>query len=386
MLRALLFTIRLHDGRWHGEPEWPPTPARLFQALVAGAAEGGTVPPAACAALQILETLPPPLIAAPVMQHLRGHTTFVPNNDLDAVGGDPDRIGEIRAGKTIRPRLLDTTIPFLYLWPLPENLAPDPAALSALAQKLYQFGRGVDMAFAEAEVLSEDEAKTRFDAHPGAKHLPGGTGGTALAIPVEGSLASLIRRQRAQSGRFKLDGMGKKAQTVFTQPPKPFFGQASYDSAPRQLLFDLAEPKTAWPLERAAELVIMVRDAAADRLIAALPDKTVIIDRVFGRSREMDEAAKAQRLQIIPLPSIGTTYTDPRIRRVLVQMPQNMPLPRADVEWAFFCLGMGDADGEVAVSLLETPERTMLGRYGIDDNAGAASSRWPCRCHQRGGG
>jgi hypothetical protein len=31
---ALLVTVRFHDGRYHGSGDWPPSPARLFQAAV----------------------------------------------------------------------------------------------------------------------------------------------------------------------------------------------------------------------------------------------------------------------------------------------------------------------------------------------------------------
>jgi len=41
MSNALLISIRLHDGRYHGTGDGPPAPARLFQALVAGAGIGG---------------------------------------------------------------------------------------------------------------------------------------------------------------------------------------------------------------------------------------------------------------------------------------------------------------------------------------------------------
>jgi len=37
----LVICVRFHQGRYHGRPQggadWPPSPARLFQALVAGA-------------------------------------------------------------------------------------------------------------------------------------------------------------------------------------------------------------------------------------------------------------------------------------------------------------------------------------------------------------
>ena len=33
MTHSLVISIRLYDGRYHGAGEWPPAPARLFQAL-----------------------------------------------------------------------------------------------------------------------------------------------------------------------------------------------------------------------------------------------------------------------------------------------------------------------------------------------------------------
>ena len=101
---ALLISVRFHDGRYHGSGEWPPSPARLFQALVAGAARGEASPSDVAQAFKWLEGLDAPAIAAPAAYAGRGFKTFVPNNDLDAVGGDPARIGEIRAGKIIRPQ------------------------------------------------------------------------------------------------------------------------------------------------------------------------------------------------------------------------------------------------------------------------------------------
>src|SRR5690606_25459590 len=116
MPSALLISVRFHHGRYHGVGDWPPSPARLFQALVAGAANGGEVAEADRTALRWLETLEPPVIAAPVHRVGRGYASYVPNNDLDAVGGDPRRVSEIRTAKSIRARLFDQATPFLYLW------------------------------------------------------------------------------------------------------------------------------------------------------------------------------------------------------------------------------------------------------------------------------
>ena len=47
MSRALLLAVRFYEGRYHGHADrfrgaegWPPSPDRLFQALVAAAARG----------------------------------------------------------------------------------------------------------------------------------------------------------------------------------------------------------------------------------------------------------------------------------------------------------------------------------------------------------
>lgn len=42
-MTALAVYVRLPDGRYHGEGDWPPSPAPLFQALVAGVGLGGRI-------------------------------------------------------------------------------------------------------------------------------------------------------------------------------------------------------------------------------------------------------------------------------------------------------------------------------------------------------
>ena len=101
MQHVLLITVRFHDGRYHGTGDWPPSPARLFQALVAGIGQRGPLGDDVSEPLEWLERLSPPVIAAPVMDEKGGRavTNYVPNNELDAVDGDPRRIGSIRAAK-----------------------------------------------------------------------------------------------------------------------------------------------------------------------------------------------------------------------------------------------------------------------------------------------
>src|ERR1700687_5548915 len=108
MSSAFLLFVRLHDRRYHGRPEWPPSPARVFQALVAGSARGNALPREDRDALAWLEHRGPPVIAAPAARRGQYFKHFMPNNDFDAVGGDPNRIAKIRtATKVFHPYIFD---------------------------------------------------------------------------------------------------------------------------------------------------------------------------------------------------------------------------------------------------------------------------------------
>ena len=116
---ALLVEVRFVEGRYHGRNDWPPSPFRLFQALVAGAYGGRWVSEPENekdAAFSWLESLDPPHIAAPPREKGASASYFVPNNDLDAVGGDPLRVSEIRVRKAVSTSLFNHRTPVLYAW------------------------------------------------------------------------------------------------------------------------------------------------------------------------------------------------------------------------------------------------------------------------------
>jgi CRISPR-associated protein Csb2 len=381
---ALLLSVRLHDGRYHGRPEWPPAPARLFQALLAGAAAGDGLAEADRDALAWLEGLEPPAIAAPPSRLGQGFRSFVPNNDLDAVGGDPDRIAEIRAPKAIRPVLIDPEIPLLYLWRFPDTAEAGlrAAAIVRLAAGLYQLGRGVDMAWAAAELLPEEAAADRLLAHRGPVYRPAaGTSDRSLAVPVPGSLASLIDRHGRMRSRLatayrdaptRKDPARKIAiGTRFSNPPRPRFRQAAYDAPPHRFLFDLLGEAATRRQDRAVALTEQVRGAAAARLAAALPEKAALVQAVVVGSVESAEADKAARLRIVPLPSIGHRQADRAIRRVLVEVPPDCPLAAGDLRWAFAGLTLA-ADARSGEVLAEAADTAMLGHYGV----GARAQLW----------
>jgi CRISPR-associated protein Csb2 len=375
MLRALLLSIYFHDGRYHGRPEWPPSPARLFQALVAGVASGKTLSAEDRVALAWLEQREPPVIAAPAKRDGGGFINYVPNNDLDSVGRDPHRVAEIRAGKLIKPLLFDARIGLLYAWTFDDG-EEHAQRLCGVAERLYQLGRGVDMAWARGEISDADQVETRFAAHGGGIFRPGaGDGGVVLPSPLKGSLASLERRFVEIGSRFRTVRSGRQAQQIYSQASKPRFAPVVYGGLPQRLPFDLRELTDkedfgAWPLVRAVELVEHIRDLAATALKNRRPDAAATVDRVFV-GRDAKEADKAARIRIVPLPSIGSVHVVPAIRRVLIEVPPNCPFSGADIQDAFSGLLVSEqVDSEtgevIETRLLSAEDRDMLRNYGVD--------------------
>lgn len=365
MTLHLTIYVRAHEGRYHGDGGDVPSPFRLFQALVAGAGISGPLDEESRRALTWLEGLPAPIIASPRTVRGQSVSMFMPNNDLDAKGGDVRRIGEIRlATKVWKPRIFDASVPWIYAWPFANEDESYAVTVRALSEKLYQLGRGVDMAWAWSELLDEATLETRLAMYDGIVRRPGAGDRVVLACPHPGSLDSLVRRYQAR--RFRYEG----GQRVFVQPPKPSYQQLAYESPPTRHLFELrstldSESRVAWPLVGASALVVAAREAARARLSAAIPSRSEEIDRhLVGRKPDGSNGAPADnRVRIIAIPSIGMHYADRAIRRLLVEVPPACPLRRDDVRWAFSGAKWED------LLLVPSSDDDMLRHYGVDASA-----------------
>ncbi len=349
-------------------------------------------------ALIWLENLGAPTIAAPAAHSGQNVNLFVPNNDLDAKGGDIRRIGEIRsATKRIRPRLFDAAIPLLYIWHFDGNES-QAKCICDIANGLYQLGRGVDMAWAVGELIDEAEVEEQLNDYPGAVFRPSqGDKGLALDCPDAGSLESLEARHKTNATRFRHVKDGRKLRTEFANAPKPRFRAVAYNSPATHLLFELrrttvpAAPFAPWPLKSAAALVQVIRgdvdqqgtpqSGAAKKLWYALPAKQGEIGRVFI-GRNATEADKAQRIRIVPLSSIGHPHADCGIRRVLVEVPPDCPIRTDDIAWAFSGLtiashGINADTGEITSDdywieqLVSASDNSMLAHYGVAEERAA---------------
>lgn len=371
MNSALLISVRLHEGWYHGAGDTP-SPARLFQALIAGAGLSGPLSDQAVTALKWLEEQLPPAMAAPTVTRGQAVINYVPNNDLDAKQGDHRRIGEIRTKKAIRPLLFDARIPFLFAWLFDQGTdAKYAQAICDLADRLYQFGRTVDMAWACGEVISSDELENRLRSYEGTVRRPVMTAGD-VECPAPGSLNSLHRRYDEASQRFA-PSQDNNGQT-FRRRSKPRWRRVSYDNAVHRFCLELRDVESdtpaRWPLEQATMLVESVRDGAAERLRRGLGNRIQEIDSVLiGRRPSGANAGLTEaRVRIYALPSIGHSQADMLIRRVLVQIPGECALRFDDVAWAFSGLRVQDPLTRDAIDVLPTNDVGQLKHYGINSS------------------
>lgn len=377
----LVLQVFLHDGRYHGVPDWPPSPARVFQALVAGAARGAELEPQARGLLSWLEGLEAPQLAAPRATRGQAVKLFVPNNDLDAKGGDPAQVADIRAGKQVQPWIFDAHAPVVYVWTFAEAPESLEARWRGLAEGLYQLGRGVDAAYARGHTCTAVEAEALLAAHPGVVHAASSGAATLeLDAPMPGSLESLERR--FASPRFAVEREGRKTVKVFSQPPKPRFLRVAYDTPAARRLFELhpaddLDRLAALPATLAVRLVEAIRDGAQARLEAAVPGLHDDLERgLVGRKTDRGPAVQpAHRVRIVPLPSIGHKHADQCVRRVLVEVPADSVLNPADLFWAFAGLDIPETQAWPDLTLVEAPSTDPWRHYGVEPR-GAPPQRW----------
>jgi len=209
MSTCFCLAIRLLNSTFHGrldrgECEWPPSPARTFQAMVAAAASrarGESLPRAVKQGLHWLERQPAPTIVAPeVATAALAYRASVPNNAMDIVArawvrGNYSDSGDAspathRTMKTIRRSHLFGHGAIYYLWQLPDSVDQEfmqgIGALCELAISVVALGWGIDMAIGHGSIISESEIENL----PGEHWFPvGGSDGSAvLRVPVEGTL------------------------------------------------------------------------------------------------------------------------------------------------------------------------------------------------------
>jgi len=332
-----------HGRKDSGEPEWPPSPLRLFQALVAASAarwnERVTLDYAA-PALGWLERQPQPIIVAPLgTPSANPYLLYVPNNTADLLvpawkSGDVTRATK-REQKPVRPtHLLGDTLHYLY--PLPAEGCPQLEVLKAAARSITHLCWGIDMVAADADVISEEQAAKL----PGHRWRPVPSGGVPLRVPKAGTLADLMRKHAAFLGRLSADGF-RPVPPLSCFDVVPYFSPTAGDAMPARPVAAFEIHRTIEDQEmepgrskfrpfhhvrRVATVAGMVRHATAEVAERIGWSKERIDTCILGHDETKDrQATSDDRLQFLPLPSI-TPVGVSGIRRVLVVGPPGFDL------------------------------------------------------------
>ncbi|MSQ97280.1 MAG: type I-U CRISPR-associated protein Cas5/Cas6 [Gemmataceae bacterium] len=213
-LQSLGHGRALSHGRGDGgEPEWPPSPLRVFQAIIAAAAgrwnERTRLNHAVSALWWLEQQQSPTVVAASGLVSGIKCQFYVPDNTADLVVPAWSR-GEVtkqvkRTEKVVRPTHLSGDAVH-YLFPLADGnpeFAKYRQTLIDAARSITHLGWGVDMVAGDAAIVSEEEAAKL----PGEVWRPTpDSGGTALRVPITGTLNALMDKHEDFLNRLSSDG------------------------------------------------------------------------------------------------------------------------------------------------------------------------------------
>ncbi|HLK62192.1 MAG TPA: type I-U CRISPR-associated protein Csb2 [Bryobacteraceae bacterium] len=302
MASHFCLSVRFLDTAFHGRGdggagEWPPSPLRVFQALVAAAARknGGTLSPGVQSALRWLEgRMGAPVVIAPRAEAGSGYRLSVPNNAMDIVAkawaaGNDSNSGDAnpathRTMKSVRPMLLEGEATH-YVWRLPdpasEEVLGHVQGLSEAAADIVALGWGLDLAIGHGRVLSDDEV----EGLEGVRWLPAEvTGANGLRTPAEGTTEDLVRHHEHFVRRLAGEGFVPppplstyarvEYRTASDPPARPFAafqllqpdasGRRPFDTARRGLTVagmmrgavKEAAKRSGWPESKIASFVL----------------------------------------------------------------------------------------------------------------------------------
>ena len=193
----LSISVELLHGTYRGDPdgtantghlkrgEWPPSPARLFAALVAADGTGDACRVTDGTELEWFEKLPPPVIHAdpdPVHQRLQPRFV-VQHGGAPAKGTHHEYVGRSGAASRAGVRVAPRSNCVVYHW---DVTPPNDTILEALRRRAARVGY---LGCSDSPVRAR--ASTEMVAPPAdaGAYVPDHAGGILINVPVEGDLA-----------------------------------------------------------------------------------------------------------------------------------------------------------------------------------------------------
>lgn len=352
-----IITVTYLNGTYHGRgdgntPEWPPSPMRLFQALVAvaGAKWRTDFPEQVQEALDWLASQSPPEIFSPTVQVGTPYQTSVPNNAMDIVGrawskGSTSKDAQVsthKAMKEISSTYLignaeqpwqssdESSWQVSYVWKVDSVKSAEDHlnVLKELASSLYEVGWGLDLVAGHASLDGDLQVQTKC-------WSPSNTVGTALRTPRPHAREALQQRHARFLGRVS-------ESTLIPVPP---LSPMAYEVVQYRCTDDPTTPTFAafsfldttgakmrsFNLLSGMQVAGMLRHAAATVATDADWPEEVINRLICGhgesKTDDQHQPVGRERFAYIPLPSLeprsrsGNANHVGMIRRALIYIP-----------------------------------------------------------------
>jgi CRISPR-associated protein Csb2 len=375
MSDKLVVSVSLLTGRFHGKgqgnaAEWPPAPFRLFQALVAGAAQTISVD-AARSALLWLEIQATSSIRTPSAYKGNKINLYVLTNQRDKAIGTKKSEAELKTKKVIEPIILasdqDTELHYVF-----ENAAPSEhlETLQAIALGISHFGHGVDAAHVVmANVPAEEVQKLK-----GEQWTRSATQGISLSVAYSGSLERL--EQRYASWRQQATRAFKKLAPPIPIPRHAFqkFCHEENPELPCYRSFELRSTngqRLALPHTSNVHLAGMVRHVTTDPKFADLlgwsADQMGMLHG-HGEIKGQKTVIAEERFGFVGLPTIrwagkkaGWQIDD--CRRVILTAPSNFEHLLDDLAVRLNHRHLQPLDKSEPINLVSIPNDSTVSRY-----------------------
>ena len=300
----------------YGGVEYPPSPSRFVQAIIAGTQGDSKYMPL----LRYLELVRPRIFATPQFTSYR-YETYVPKNSWDPQRGQTFEQRNASTRKRVNVRLFSNPGPHvIYEYPIPDELV---AMFEEAAGQVGVLGRAMDMTITRCY---ESRPAGDFDVFvPDATNTRGKR--RMLNAPASGFIDSVFNRYRQR------EGLLNTAAVEYTENPQRELPRA---------LFELTQPA---PIEHATHVVAWARHAA-----------------MACASKDLERAISGhyhERLMIVPVPTLH--YGDNRIHRLIVT-GDNEKLVRA-AESALAGLSLRDNEGRNRGYILPSEHDAVFAQF-----------------------
>lgn len=339
--KFLCITVSFLSQRYHGV-EWPPSPSRVFQALLCSARTGSNLLswPKYRGALEWLETLELPRIFAPPGKRGPKYKQFGPLNDLDELAkkGDlsPPKIAEhLKPIHAIWPRTeisewkIEGNVH--YVWKAGENEIEKAKVICELADNLFVLGRGVDHVIGWGRILTGAEIQNL----EGTEWIPDVRGDVRLQVPYRGFLAQLLEN-------FPPIFIGVQDSRSCVRLRRPNKKEEGYRQRLGSPLYDFScfhlDKSFRW--EDVMLVAAWMRHAVSERFEELGRPKEWINMYVLGHGTK-------EHMRFVPLPSIGHPHSDGRIRRAMIVYRKGERIEDEDLSG----LQLKDKDGNLRATM-----------------------------------